>query len=59
MARMFAAGVFADQIAGVVEEAFKFLFTVELRHQRLPDNFGFNSLLLRQQHLEARVGIGP
>lgn len=56
---MFAAGVFADQIAGVVEEAFKFLFTVELRHQRLPDNFGFNSLLLRQQHLEARVGIGP
>ncbi len=45
MARILsAAGVFANQIAGAVEEAFKFLFAVELRQQRLPDDFRFRAV---------------
>ena len=45
MARIFsAAGVFADQIAGAWQEAFKFLIAVELRQQRLPDDFRFRAV---------------
>lgn len=45
MARIFpAAGIFADQIAGAVEEAFKFLFAVELRDQRLSYDFGLGAV---------------
>ena len=53
MAGMSAAGVFADQIAGTVKEAFKFLFAVELRQQRLPDDFRFRAVQL------ARPAVQP
>jgi hypothetical protein len=48
-----AAGIFANQITGAVEQALKFLFAVELRYQRLPDNFGFRAIQI------ARPAVQP
>ena len=42
MARMSAAGIFPDEIAGAIQETDElFVSIIKLGFQRLPDDFGF------------------